>query len=163
RRFYLRRSLRIFPPYYAFLAAMGLAAALQWLECHPGHFLHALTYTANYSFITQRTAYLDYPLGHTWSLSVEEQFYLLWPAALLGVTAANVAIALGIDWWVRFADGRIGRVLNSAPMVFVGVISYSIYLWQQPFVANYASSAAASRFPVNLVLVCVAALTSYYV
>ena len=42
-------------------------------------------------------------------------------------------IALVIDWCVTFADGRVGRVPNAPPLVFVGWISYSLYLWQQPF------------------------------
>jgi peptidoglycan/LPS O-acetylase OafA/YrhL len=55
----------------------------------------------------------------------------------------------------------VGRVLNSRPFVFVGLISYSIYLWQQLFLNRYATSLPTS-FPLNIVLAIAAALASYY-
>jgi peptidoglycan/LPS O-acetylase OafA/YrhL len=72
-RFYFRRTLRIFPPFYVFLAAVMLLRLGGHIELKPGDLLHAVTYTTNYHH--ERAWYL----GHTWSLSVEEQFYLLWP------------------------------------------------------------------------------------
>jgi peptidoglycan/LPS O-acetylase OafA/YrhL len=74
---------------------------------------------------------------------------------------ANVVIALSIDRWVRYPDGPFGRVLNSRPAVFVGVLSYSLYLWQQLFL-NRSSSAAVHAFPLNVLLAFAAALASYY-
>jgi len=51
--------------------------------------------------------------------------------------------------------------LNSRPFVFVGLLSYSIYLWQQLFLNRYATSLPTS-FPLNLSLALAAALASYY-
>jgi peptidoglycan/LPS O-acetylase OafA/YrhL len=76
KNFYIRRVLRIFPVFYTFLLAV---AALQfftpwsqgrraWLGC--------LTFTQNFFGSPD-------PTGHLWSLSVEEQFYLLWPLTLV--------------------------------------------------------------------------------
>jgi peptidoglycan/LPS O-acetylase OafA/YrhL len=79
----------------------------------------------------------------------------------VGFTLRNVLVALCIDRWVTYPTGRVGRVLNSRPFVFVGLISYSIYLWQQLFVNRYATSLPTS-FPLNIVLAIVAALASYY-
>src|SRR5215831_9629535 len=75
--FYLRRTLRIFPPYYALLAALLAADLLGAVALHRHDILRAMTYTTNYD--EGRSWYV----GHTWSLSVEEQFYLLWPAVVL--------------------------------------------------------------------------------
>jgi peptidoglycan/LPS O-acetylase OafA/YrhL len=249
-RFYLRRTLRIFPPYYVFIAAMVLAQVAGWIALAPQDPLRALTYTTNYD--EARSWYV----GHTWSLSVEEQFYLLWPAVLvlartkrailiaagamlvvplirvalweiwrlpigarfetvadaiavgcvlagtrewlhrsavymralgsplfvivpaiaiaanmtgdhplvyfaIGFTVVNVCVVLCVDWAVTFWDGKIGRVLNARPLVFVGMMSYSLYLWQQPFL-HRASTAAIAAFPLNILLAIACALGSYY-
>ena len=80
---------------------------------------------------------------------------------LIGMSAMNVAVALALDWCLTFHSGRVGRVLNAAPLVYVGTLSYSLYLWQQLFL-NRSAANAASAFPVNLLLVCAAALASFY-
>ena len=56
----------------------------------------------------------------------------------------------------------IGRVLETRPMVFVGVLSYSLYLWQQPFL-NPHNAGWVAAWPINIVLAAGAALVSYYV
>lgn len=91
RRFYFRRALRIFPPLYAYLA-VGLA--LTYAGVFPGTlkaFAAAATYTSNY--LAGGSPLLE----HTWSLSLEEQFYLLWPAALV-LLGARKSIKLAV--WV---------------------------------------------------------------
>ena len=60
---------------------------------------------------------------------------------------------------MTFHDGRVGRVLNAAPLVFVGWLSYSLYLWQQPFL-NRSSDAALAAFPLNIGIVALLALIS---
>jgi peptidoglycan/LPS O-acetylase OafA/YrhL len=253
-RFYFRRTLRIFPPYYTMLGVLVVASALGYLQLTPRDVAHTLTYTSNY--YPERSWFV----GHTWSLSVEEQFYLIWPAVLImagtrrafviaaivvlavplirvmewelfraatgsgigarfetvvdsiaigcllagarpilhrtawyprllaspffvlvpilamlgnlthdhplvsfavGMSLANICVALCLDWTVTFYQGRIGRILNAAPLVFVGWLSYSLYLWQQPFL-NRASGAAVAAFPLNIILTVALALTSYY-
>ena len=82
-------------------------------------------------------------------------------ALLLGHSALNLAAALLIERSVRLPDRGVGRMLNATPIVFIGVLSYSLYLWQQPFLNRHAS-ADINQFPLNLVLAFTAALVSYY-
>lgn len=254
RSFYLRRTFRIFPAYYAYLFCVLVAAALRWLPpVPPKALLHALTYTVNYTDIgTWMTA-------HFWSLSVEEQFYLLWPPILvwlgirggfraatafvllspvvrillyqfvpswhdvmgtsfesvgdaiatgcllsywrdglwargwyrrllssgwvvliplavvaltvldgrprfsfaLGIPMKNIGIAIMLDWSVRFPASRVGRFLNAPAVAFVGVLSYSLYVWQQLFIVHDFGSRWL-RFPLNLGWAFLAALLSYH-
>ncbi len=80
RNFYVRRVLRIFPAFYVYLV---LTFAAKWLtQGRPsgstlGDYLSAFTYTSNYRFAL--LPHVDHACWHTWALSVEEQFYLLWP------------------------------------------------------------------------------------
>ena len=74
RRYYIRRTLRIFPLYYAIVIL--IAPTARWGDV--GWFL---TYTYNIRAYLQ-TSWNDI-LGHFWTLCVEEQFYLLYPLALL--------------------------------------------------------------------------------
>ena len=77
RQFYIRRGLRIFPLFYFVIlttALLNIYPARQTLWWH-------LTYTSNFYFAIQGSAMG--PIAHLWSLSVEEQFYLLWPCLML--------------------------------------------------------------------------------
>lgn len=77
RRFYARRTLRIFPAYYVFLALSFVADAILGTPWTLGLGAAALFYLMNYY-----NAFLGHPgtsIAHTWSLAVEEQFYLFWP------------------------------------------------------------------------------------
>jgi peptidoglycan/LPS O-acetylase OafA/YrhL len=76
-QFYFRRTMRIFPAFYIFVLCVAALQAGGAISLNRGDLLHAFTYTMNYH------AARGWWLGHIWSLSVEEQFYLLWPAVLL--------------------------------------------------------------------------------
>ena len=81
KHFYLRRALRILPVYFAFL---GVAFILQLTTpFHQSNIIWAsdLTFTAN--FCQQIQNEKAWTTGHLWSLSTEEQFYLLWPGLLI--------------------------------------------------------------------------------
>jgi peptidoglycan/LPS O-acetylase OafA/YrhL len=249
KRFYLRRTFRIMPPFYVFLLCM-------WIGGMMG--LHQVSMTSSWHAATYLTNYLssEWPVGHTWSLSVEEQFYLLWPGlivlvglragfrsallmlavsplcrlaaesfaawpsnprygfesvadalatgcllarhrdalwqfrpyraalesrwslaipvavlaaavacvqwpghlAAVGQTLLNVVLAVAIDWCLRRPDTLLGRVLNLPPVAYVGTLSYSLYLWQQPFL-NAKSPASLTFRLAGLVAF---ALASFY-
>jgi peptidoglycan/LPS O-acetylase OafA/YrhL len=80
KRFYLRRAFRIFPPFYFYLGIIFVLALVGVFHTPLRAFFFAAIYTSNY-YLGPGGDFLG--LQHIWSLSVEEQFYLLWPAALL--------------------------------------------------------------------------------
>jgi len=89
---------------------------------------------------------------------------LLWrPAAyVVGQTAANIGILLIIQHVVRHPEGWSCRLLNARPFVAVGVLSYSLYLWQEPFLF-FLPHTWPTSFPQNLVLAFAAAIASYFI
>lgn len=255
-RFYFRRTIRIFPAFYFYVACMLLISALGWGTLSFRAALPALTYTSNYFGPSVHGL-----IRHTWSLATEEQFYLIWPAVLamsgrrrgllvllallvlaplsghllsqcfghpipaffngpIGIgcllsiargylhkrvlylrwvhsvaglllplvilasslevlhrdgardavssLVANVSIALWLDQAVVNARGPIGSVLNNPIVVYIGALSYSIYLWQQPFLGitnalslnGRAELLVAPIAKLGAIVVCTAA--SYY-
>jgi peptidoglycan/LPS O-acetylase OafA/YrhL len=247
RSFYLRRFFRIVPVYYTFLLVMAILIPTGLILASYTALIPAAGFVSNYWFVMGT-------LGHTWSLSVEEQFYLIWPGALvllgigrtryvciallftapifrelqyegvwptkamsafesvcdalaigcllamlraklwesriyrivvgsplaviapviaLGLMAAmpssdivrafalsllNVGIALCLDHYMRYPKSMGGIALNSSPVVWIGTISYSLYLWQQPWHFN------TLRLPwyIKVAGAFVCAVSSYY-
>lgn len=74
KRFYIRRAFRILPTFMGFMLTAFILASLGVISVGTVSFIHAFTMTSDY----QR--HPDWYVGHIWSLSVEEQFYLIWPA-----------------------------------------------------------------------------------
>ena len=92
-------------------------------------------------------------------------FYVVEPKLyyLVGQTIAHLAIAVCIDRAVRLPSGWLGRLLNARAVVFVGILSYSLYLWQEPFMNPFLSlQHISTAFPYNLILTVLMALGSYY-
>lgn len=79
KRFYWRRSLRIFPLYYAYIMFIGIVYLIANLpDSYAENLPWMLTYTFNYVPLF-RPREFDIAFVHFWSLAVEEQFYLIWP------------------------------------------------------------------------------------
>jgi len=232
-RFYERRARRIGPALLVVIVATAIAALLLMVPQDLERFGDSLRWTALFAsniFFAVNTGYFaapaeSYPLLHTWSLAVEEQFYLFFPLLLLALvrwlprgTVAVIAVlaalslalsvlaspvqpsyafylpltrawelwlgallALGvapdlprwarevlaivavtaIGWtvfalpagmpfpgWIallptlgtalliRYAPGTaVGAVLRTPPLVGVGLVSYSLYLWHWPLLS----------------------------
>lgn len=113
--FYARRFLRIFPLYYLVLAICGLFGWMTWKEDLPWH----IFYLSNV-YINKLGQWPEIG-GHLWSLSVEEQFYLIWPllvfltskSSLVRITilfmTASVALRLAQPWF--FAHTKVNLLL----------------------------------------------------
>ena len=87
KRFFSRRSRRIFPLYFGFiLVAMVVIPAVFPVSHYYRGQIHEQgwywTYTVNYAAAVKGWAPFQY-FGHFWTLAVEEQFYLVWPFVVL--------------------------------------------------------------------------------
>jgi len=250
--FYRRRALRILPPYLAFLLFVFLSEWLVKPQLESYERVGLLTFTLN--LVPCKTLYTI----HIWSLSLEEQFYLFWPALLwwLGprrglYAALAVMLMVPLVRYLYFHYVSPSMIYSSTPtrldsimsgcivailatgmagprlkpigkfgnhclllvgacfllfrglceessnsylfyhsgsaifmaaivwiaitteggwviwlfqqpwMVMLGVLSYSLYLWQQPFLL-YQSEAWWTHFPCNFAMIFAIALVSYY-
>jgi len=227
---------RLLPPFLVFMAVVAF-----FVRVPDGNWIYALTYTMNFD------PHPPWVLGHLWSLSVEEQFYLLWPlvmrfarpAVWTGVATASVfagivvhathlidpalhyafpfvcgPIAMGClvalhapairrfvsaisGFWFLFAVPVIllldtvdfgnaawyaalvtnslvtlcvarvvfvpVRMLNRTPLVMLGKLSYSLYLFQQLFLDSMSSAPILIPFPFNLAAALTAGIGCYAV
>lgn len=127
--FYARRVLRILPPLLVVLLACTAVAAVILVSPYEWEWFTLSAFTAavsasNFYFLSKQ-GYFDFstwekPLLHTWSLSVEEQFYLVAPLLLMGVFALGVRSAR-----------HSGRALMAcAVLVFAASLAACIWLSQ---------------------------------
>jgi peptidoglycan/LPS O-acetylase OafA/YrhL len=100
RNFYLRRLLRITPLYFVVLAFLMLlphvadALHLSLSAVRPVEWWMYWTYLANVEQFLNGTA-IGAPLGVMWSLAIEEQFYLVWPLAVLLLSRRSMLMLCG--------------------------------------------------------------------
>jgi len=129
-RFYWRRTLRIFPLNYLAIAVAAVAY-LGWKV--PARFDASwpwlVTYTTN--FLRMTAADVSECFIHFWSLAVEEQFYLVWPAVVYWVAPRHfrslvlalialgpvlrAALAVGLSRW-GYADALLGQAIYVNPL-----------------------------------------------
>lgn len=122
RGFYLRRSLRIFPAFYAYWAAV---VGLRLLLDRPIHWPQAVSslfYVNNY-YQGLAGDHLRSPLSHTWSLAVEEQFYLLWPLGFLAILRSR----RGPAFWLPLL---IASVWVYRAILYAGFGVSTVYLYE---------------------------------
>lgn len=80
RKFFIRRLLRIFPCFYFFILTLFLLSEIKVIDVDGTALLFALLYIQNF-VVFQNTELFptSWLVKHSWSLSVEEQFYLIYP------------------------------------------------------------------------------------
>jgi peptidoglycan/LPS O-acetylase OafA/YrhL len=107
RDFYIRRCLRIFPAFYTYAVLCLVVLVVFGKRINVPQMIAALLYVNNY----YQAIYGDpsTAFSHTWSLGIEEQFYLLWPATMVVFSrdrhrlAKGLAVAIVVVWVHRLA------------------------------------------------------------
>lgn len=135
RDFYMRRSLRIFPAYYAFLFVSIGWDLFRGNDDIKDVILPGLFYLMNYHNALE--GHSSSSLAHLWSLAIEEQFYLLWPLAFIFL------IQRGKNFVISFL------VLVSVMVMVWRTYSFSVL----DFGTSYAYNAFDTRFD-NLAIGC---------
>ncbi|MGP0029925.1 MAG: acyltransferase family protein [Acidimicrobiales bacterium] len=179
RSFYERRARRLLP---ALMVLMGLICVYAAYYAEPdtlstlrGDALSTLGYVANWRFIFSHQSYFVHygppsPLLHTWSLAVEEQFYLVWPAvalfslrhwgrrgagvaaALIGTASATVTVVLAdagasTDRLYYGTDTRAQEVMIGA---LLAIVAPALHRWHR---GSGSASGPGARVPPGRVAV----------
>jgi len=110
RNFYTRRILRIFPVFYLSLVVCLLfLPGIRPLNLNAEYYIQnqfwIWTYLQNWLFIFKEP-YGDQILLHTWSLAVEEQFYLLWPLVILLVRKPKILLIMALSLLILVVISR---------------------------------------------------------
>lgn len=92
-RFYGRRMMRIFPAFYVYIFVVAILIGNSALAIHWQRLASAASFTWGYTVLATPSGRDDWFLVQFWSLAIEEQFYVLWPAGLitLGLRRASTA------------------------------------------------------------------------
>jgi peptidoglycan/LPS O-acetylase OafA/YrhL len=164
RGFYLRRILRIWPLYLAFVALAAIAGRF-----FPSQHL-SLDYVLGFTFLAGNWVYVFHGLPHSfaiplWTVSIEEQFYLTWPLALRKATPRRLAlIAIGVLLLAHIL--RVWMVVTGAS---INAMEYNTFTRLDPIALGILVALFQDRLPTfapwqrrTLILGGIAAFVSAY-
>lgn len=156
-RFYLRRARRLLPALFVCLLAVAILVSAGELAREPNSrgILAGFGYMAN---VAQMGGDGLGSLSHLWSLSIEEHFYLVWPALLLGALAiggARWATGLAVvlltgsmlaRWWLLDADYvrvAFGTDTRAAAMLLGALAALIVHRYGMPHITPAVAVAVA--------------------
>jgi peptidoglycan/LPS O-acetylase OafA/YrhL len=153
--FYVRRAFRIFPAAFLFIAVV---VVIYWHQMRWYHIVAAVFYVANMDMAR------PWVFGHLWSLSIEEQFYLLWPLTLKKWQRHKTTILLcvflaapvfrAVLYAFKVRGGLSGSLPASADQLAIGCL-LAIFAPRIPRIAGFLALAmvlaaiAIPWFPAN--------------
>jgi peptidoglycan/LPS O-acetylase OafA/YrhL len=150
-RFYLRRARRLLPASLLVLGLTCLAISLSrpsyWQVTNLKDAAFAAVYSVNWWFASNAVNYFgdsgaSSPVNHYWSLSVEEQFYLVWPALMY------FSLRIAVARTRRTAESLIPVVIGvlMASIVALSLISAILAMHRSPQAAYFVTYARAWEF-----------------
>ena len=163
KKFYIKRCRRIFP---ALIFTILISLLLSWYSLMPVSFIeyaksviYSLTFISNYYFYFSGLEYgavsgLLKPLLHTWSLAIEEQFYIIFPLLFIFCFkrfSKNLIIYLGFILLVSFIIAIYFS--NSAPnfnFYFIGSRAWELLIGSLLFLLNKKSDLHIKPINSNL-------------
>jgi peptidoglycan/LPS O-acetylase OafA/YrhL len=188
RRFYARRALRLLPALVALLVVWSLLLLAfndtSWIAATPsgnghgspvdvsaalGQVALVMTYGVNWLYAL---AHGSAPLAHLWSLAVEEQFYLVWPAALLLLVRlpqarrswpvlALAAVSAALPWFLYDGGDGQHRIYFGTDTRAVGLLlgAASALVWHRRRSRGLPSRMPTGRAYAGLLVVAAVAVS----
>jgi peptidoglycan/LPS O-acetylase OafA/YrhL len=128
KNFYARRGLRLLPALYVVLiahAVFSIGIGDETLKSELKQVLSVVAYVSNFAQVYFDKSMIHSGIGNTWSLAIEEQFYLVWPALLL----------YGVLRFAKTRQSVLALVLGGA--VLSAVIRLVVWNWAGHYPAAY--------------------------
>ncbi|MCU1261348.1 MAG: acyltransferase 3, partial [Bryobacterales bacterium] len=119
KRFYARRSFRIFPAFYAYALLTVILLAAFHKRINVPQTMASLFYLANYYQALNGDPGTAF--SHTWSLGIEEQFYLFWPLLFLKIRNRTALLV------------RVPLLLIVAVWIYRAILKFGLHVWQGYF------------------------------